>query len=188
MSVLLLAAAGLLIGVAGYRMYHRGDHTLPDLAALPVPAVVSANVIPSAVSPALADTAAAHEPAASATAADFQTAPVPAPSPPNPAAAAASASSAPGTSAAPASAGAPSTAEAVAAAPAPGVQRITITTVPPKAKFFHFGKEVGTSPFVVDLPPGEKRAYEVWLPGHITRKVLVDGSKTDISIGLRESP
>ncbi|HTA89528.1 MAG TPA: hypothetical protein VK745_08130 [Polyangiaceae bacterium] len=177
--MLLLAAAGLLIGVFGYRMYHRGDHTLPDLAALPVPPVLSTNVVPSAVSPVIADTAAAHEPAASATAADFQTAPVPAPTQPNPAAA---------VPAAPAASGAPTAAETAENAPAPGAQRITITTVPPKAKFFHFGKEVGTSPFVVDLPPGEKRAYEVWLPGHITRKVLVDGSKTDISIGLRESP
>ena len=65
---------------------------------------------------------------------------------------------------------------------------IRITPKPPRAKFFHFGKQVGTAPFVVDLPAGEKRAYEVWLPGHITRKLFVDGSKTEISIGLREEP
>jgi hypothetical protein len=163
---LLLAAAGLTIGVLGYRMMHRADHGAPDLAALPVPPVVSLPPAPSALSPAGADTATAHEPAASATAADFPVAP---------AAPAASAS------AVPASAG-------VGEPPVPGSLQVTITTVPPKAKFFHFGKEVGTSPFVIDLPPGEKRAYEVWLPGHITRKVLVDGSKSEMTLGLREEP
>jgi len=75
---------------------------------------------------------------------------------------------------------------ASASAPPAGVTRVTITSSPPKAKFFHYGKEVGTAPFVIDLQPGEKHAYEVWLPGHVTRKVFVDGSKTEINIGLRD--
>jgi hypothetical protein len=163
-----------VIGVLGYRMY-RGDHTLPDLAALPV---VSAPLVPSAASAVSApDTAAAPGPAASATAADFPIALPPA-----------SVGTTPSASAPAAASAAPASSDGSAEAAAPGTQQITITTVPPKAKFFHFGKEVGTSPFVVSLPPGEKRAYEVWLPGHITRKLLVDGSKPSISIGLREEP
>jgi hypothetical protein len=167
--VLLLAAAGLVIGVLGYRLYHRGDHTLPDMAALPVPPVVSTPSVPSAAVPAV-DTAPA--PAASATAADFPVVPTEAP----PAASAA----------APSASGAPAAADSAAATP--GSVEVTLTTVPPKGKFFHQGKEVGTAPFVVDLPAGEKRAYEVFLPGHITHKVVIDGSKTKISIGLREEP
>jgi hypothetical protein len=166
----LLAAAGLAIGVLGYRYMHR-PRPLPDLAALPVPPALTA---PAAGSPSAlnVDQAPVHEPGASATAADFPAAP-PAPldSPTDAPKAAPSASAAP-----------------AADQPAAGTQRVTISTVPPKAKFFHFGKEVGTSPFVIDLPAGEKRAYEVWLPGHITRKVLVDGSKPEITLGLREEP
>jgi hypothetical protein len=165
-GILLLAAAGLAIGVLGYRYTHR-DRALADLAALPIPpAVPTPPASPSALS---AEPAPAQEPAASASAADF---PAAAPAPLDSSAAAAPAASA-----------------AVADnQPAAAAQRVTINTLPPKAKFFHFGKEVGTAPFVVDLPPGEKRAYEVWLPGHITRKLVIDGSKQDITLGLREEP
>ncbi len=68
----------------------------------------------------------------------------------------------------------------------PGTVTVTVNTVPPKGKFFHFGRQVGTAPFVVELKPGEQHAYEVFLPGHVTRKVLVDGSKPTITLGLRE--
>lgn len=162
-GILLLAAAGLLIGVGGYRWLHRDVRTgPPDLSALPAPQVVSS---PAAASPSAlsADTAPAAPPSASAVAADFPVAP-PAPLEP-----------------------APSASAPAAEAPAPGSYRVTITTLPPKGKFFHFGKQVGTSPFVVDLPAGETRAYEVWLPGHVTRKVRIDGSKSEITLGLREA-
>ena len=170
--MLLLAAAGLVIGVLGYRLYHRGDHTLPDLAALPVPSVVSTVAIPSAATVATVDAVPAAVPAASATAADFPVVPAPAPAP------------VAATSVAPtASTPTPAAAEAV-----PGSVQVTLTTVPPKGQFFHFGKRVGISPYVVTLAPGEKHAYEVYLPGHITRKVLVDGSQPEITLGLREEP
>jgi hypothetical protein len=174
LGIVLLAAAGLAIGVLGYRFQHRTQPP-PDLAAQPASPTLQPPANPSAQS-------AQTEPAASATAADLQAA-VPAPlDAPAPAASAVSAE--PPAPAEPAA----SAAAPVLEAPAAGTQRITITTVPPKAKFFHFGKQVGTAPFVIDLPAGEKRAYEVWLPGHITRKLLVDGSKTEISLGLREEP
>jgi hypothetical protein len=162
-SIALLAAAGLAIGVLGYRYLHRSAPA-PDIATLALQPLAPAQAprSPSAESPPA--TPAAQEPAPSATAADFPAVPP-----------------APLDSATDAKSG-----EAPSTAPAAGVTRVTITTVPPKAKFFHYGKEVGTSPFVVDLAPGEKHAYEVWLPGHITRKVLVDGTKTEISLGLRE--
>jgi hypothetical protein len=124
-----------------------------------------------------ADTVPAPQPAASATAADFPVAP-PAPL------------DAPADSAKPAPAGSAAPAASVAPAeqaPA-GSHQVTINTVPPKAKFFHYGKQVGTAPFVVDLPDGERRAYEVWLPGHITRKVVIDGTKPEMTLGLREEP
>lgn len=75
------------------------------------------------------------------------------------------------------------------AAPAStGSIRINIESDPPHARMFWKGKEVGTTPFVLELQPGEKHAYELGLPGYTTRKVVIDGSKTDISIGLRPEP
>lgn len=168
LSIALLAAAGLVIGILGYRaLHHEGPP--PDLAAMPTASTLPT---PAAASPSaqpVPEPTNAAQPAPSASAADFHAAP-PAPldSP---------------TDAKPVASAEP--VAAASAAPA-GVTRVTITSSPPKAKFYHYGKEVGTAPFVVDLQPGEKHAYEVWLPGHVTRKVLVDGSKTELKVGLRE--
>ena len=77
---------------------------------------------------------------------------------------------------------------ATANAPIPGAITVTVNSVPPKAVFYHFGKQVGVAPFVVQLQPGERHAYEVGLPGHITRKLVLDGTKTELTVGLREDP
>jgi hypothetical protein len=37
----------------------------------------------------------------------------------------------------------------------------------------------------IELAPGEKRAYEVGMPGWVTRRLVVDGSKPEIFIGLK---
>jgi serine/threonine-protein kinase len=79
-------------------------------------------------------------------------------------------------------------AAATGAAPSGNVVRINVDSEPPGARMFWRGKEVGTTPFVLELQPGEKHAYELGLPGYTTRKVVIDGSKTDVSIGLRPDP
>jgi hypothetical protein len=66
-----------------------------------------------------------------------------------------------------------------------GTKTISIVTRPPGARIFHHGKEVGTTPLTIDLPEGEKRKFEVGLPGHVTRKLIVDGTKTEIVLGMR---
>jgi hypothetical protein len=73
-------------------------------------------------------------------------------------------------------------------APTPGTITVTVNSVPPKALFYHYGKQVGVAPFVVQLKPGERHAYEVGLPGHITRKLVLDGTKTELTVGLRDDP
>jgi hypothetical protein len=87
-------------------------------------------------------------------------------------------------SAAPAATAAPSAAPAAVG----DAVRINVESDPPGARLFWKGKEVGTTPFVLELQPGEKHAYELGLPGYTTRKVVIDGSKTEISIGLRPDP
>jgi len=80
----------------------------------------------------------------------------------------------------------PSSAAAPVGAAASGKHRVLLKSLPPKARFFHFGKEVGVAPFVLEFEPGERHAYEVGLPGYGTRKVVVDGSKPEITVGLRK--
>jgi hypothetical protein len=69
------------------------------------------------------------------------------------------------------------------------MRRVTVKSHPPKVRFFHYGKQVGIAPFVLELKPGERHAYEAGLPGYGTRKVVIDGSKPEITVGLkRDAP
>ncbi|HEX2877525.1 MAG TPA: hypothetical protein VHP33_40030 [Polyangiaceae bacterium] len=79
-------------------------------------------------------------------------------------------------------------AAASATADAGSIIRINIESDPPGARMFWKGKEQGTTPFVLEFRAGERHAYELGLPGYTTRKVVIDGSKTEISIGLRPDP
>jgi hypothetical protein len=79
-------------------------------------------------------------------------------------------------------------AEGASPAATAGQIRIKVDSDPPGARMFWKGKEVGTTPFVLEFQPGERHAYELGLPGYTTRKVVIDGSKPDIKIGLRPVP
>ena len=69
-------------------------------------------------------------------------------------------------------------------APATEIRKVTVKSKPPKVRFFHFGRPVGTTPFVLELKPGERHAYEAGLPGYGTRKIVIDGSKPEVVVGL----
>ena len=123
--------------------------------------------------------------------------PTPDPTPPEPdplkhaAAPSAAAPSLAAAKAVPVATAVPRTAEAAPATPptdAAGAVHVNVDSDPPGARLFWKGKDVGTTPFVLELQPGEKHAYELGLPGYTTRKVVIDGSKTDITIGLRPDP
>jgi hypothetical protein len=80
-----------------------------------------------------------------------------------------------------------------ATAPAPasaaGTRVVIVTLNPPDARLFYKGKSVGKSPIRIELEPGEKkRSFEVGRPGYVTRRLVVDGSESEISIGLRPDP
>jgi hypothetical protein len=72
-----------------------------------------------------------------------------------------------------------------AAAVSGDLRRIAVTSDPPGARLFWKGKEVGTTPFTLELRADEKHAYESGLPGYVTRKVVIDGSKSEVNIGMR---
>lgn len=169
---MVLAAGLVVVSVLGYRVLLRNRAALADSA--------SANALAEQAARAPSTAPAAAEPGAVAEAA--------------PGAAAvgtASATSQVSLSAAtPAADATPSPASAASAAPAGAadgeIRRVTVKSRPPKVRFFHFGKQVGVTPFVLELKPGERHAYEAGLPGYGTRKVVIDGSKPEIVIGLKK--
>ena len=171
--LLVLAAGLVVVCVLGYRVISR-NRALESAAASTLPP-------PTAT----ATTTATAEPAATASA----TLEAAQPAAPTSAATPAAADSAVPSSAA-ASDSAPTPAPSASAAGADSeVRRVTIKSKPAKVRFFHFGKLVGVTPFVLELKPGEKHAYEAGLPGYGTRKVVIDGSKPEVLIGLtREKP
>jgi PEGA domain len=114
--------------------------------------------------------------------------PDPTPPDPDPLKAKPAAAQAPPADPAPAAVAAPAPAAAPSATAEPqatGSVHINVLSDPPGARMFWKGKEVGTTPFVLEFQPGDRHAYEVGLPGYTTRKVVIDGSKTEITIGLR---
>jgi len=154
----LLAAAAVLLLVGYWTMLRpQAAETFPTTPAVSEPVAAT----PVATAPSTAKEAQPAPAPSSAPSATIE-------------AAAATASAAPAASA--------------SAEPAPaasGATVVIVTARPPEAKFYFKGKEAGTSPLRVELAPGEKRAYEVGLKGYGTRKVVVDGKKAQIDVGLK---
>ena len=161
--LLLLAAGLILVSVLGYRVLRKNRAALAEaeVAASPPEPATATQAATIADPPPLAPATSAAEPAPAASAAE-----------PAPAVSAAEPTPSPAASA------------AVEAASAANIRRVTVKSQPPKARFFHFGKPVGTAPFVLELKPGERHAYEAGLPGYGTRKVVIDGTKPEITVGL----
>jgi hypothetical protein len=176
-----LAAGLVLVSVLGYRVVSRNRAALAEAAAAnslaePGPTVTATATMAAEPSLAPSDAASAEPaPLAPAAAPAASAAPVEATSSPD-----ASSGSAPSPAASP-------TPPATAAGG--DIRKVTVKSRPPKVRFFHFGKQVGVTPFVLELKPGERHAYEAGLPGYNTRKVVIDGSKPQIMVGLtREKP
>ena len=175
-------AAALGLGIVGLRQLDRAPTAVPPPLAKPVNAAKAPVAAPTPQSNDDGDDG-DLEP-------NTGTAPGPTPTEPDPLDAKAKAKAGDATPAPSAAAPQPSAAAAASAAPAAsaGAIRINVDSDPPGARLFWKGKEVGTTPFVLEFQPGERHAYELGLPGYTTRKVVIDGSKTDIRIGLRPTP
>ena len=177
--LLVLAAGLVVVSVLGYRVWSRNRAALVE----PTPATIAPAEPVATVAPAV------NEPAPAASSAASTPEPASAAAASASAEAAASASAdAPNPEPAPSAASA-ATAESSAPVPAQDIRKVTVKSKPPKVRFFHFGKPVGVTPFVLELKPGERHAYEAGLPGYNTRKVVIDGSKPQVTVGLtREKP
>ena len=163
---LLAVSAALAVLVLGGRWaflrQRPSDDTKTPAPAAPtgvqvVPPTEQAAAGPAAPSPAATETGAAE------------------PDQPATPAASASAEPAPATSAEPGSAARPE-----------GTRVVIVKLSPPEARLYRKGKSVGSSPVTIELGPNEKkRSFEVGMPGYVTRKLVVDGSKPEIFIGLK---
>ena len=81
----------------------------------------------------------------------------------------------------------PSNAEAVAPSADPSSEdtvRVGVNIRPEGARVFYRGKEVGRTPFTLELLRGERRVFEVGYPGYTTRRLVIDGTEKEISYAL----
>lgn len=62
--------------------------------------------------------------------------------------------------------------------------RVAINIRPEGARVFYRGKEVGRTPFTLELLRGERRVFEVGYPGYATRRLIIDGTEAMISFNL----
>ena len=66
--------------------------------------------------------------------------------------------------------------------------RVKVASVPAGAKVLRRGKEVGRAPLIIEIGKGEHRTFEVSSPGFATRKLTLDGEKTEVVVKLNFNP
>jgi len=74
------------------------------------------------------------------------------------------------------------------AAALPGTTRVTLDVKPTDAKVILHGVAVIGPPYVFDVPDDKHIAVEVARTGFVTRKVVLDDKKPNVSIGLLYAP
>jgi hypothetical protein len=75
------------------------------------------------------------------------------------------------------------------AAPTPNSdapRKVAVVTVPPGGELYERGQRIGRAPLTVDVPAGERRRFEVGLPGYEVRKLVIDGTRAEVVVGMRE--
>jgi hypothetical protein len=171
-----LVIAAVIMGGRWY-LQSRGPKTTAEVAERTPAAVAAATDAPRAT-PLAPSAVAAPQPTETTTAATASAEP----------SAAAPATAATDAPAPVASAAEPSAAPAepsASTASPEGTRVVVVKISPPGARLFRKGKAVGTSPVTIELAPGEKRSFEVGMPGWVTRRLVVDGTKPEILIGLK---
>lgn len=68
-----------------------------------------------------------------------------------------------------------------------GKVSVTLDVRPLGSKVYFKGRYLGTVPLVIELEPGERRALEVSKPGYVPRRVVLDGRRSEVLIGLKRS-
>ena len=181
--LLVLAAGLVVVSLLGYRVLSKNRSLAADAEVATELREPAATVAPS--EGAIAEPASAASAASATSASATPATEITEPAPPGSASSAAATSAAAAASAV-ADSATPGASASAAPLPAPAteIRKVTVKSKPPKVRFFHFGRPVGTTPFVLELKPGERHAYEAGLPGYGTRKIVIDGSKPEVVVGL----
>ena len=68
--------------------------------------------------------------------------------------------------------------------PSEDTVRVGVLIRPEGARVFYRGKEIGRTPFTLELLRGERRVFEVRYPGYVSRRLVIDGSEKEIAYAL----
>jgi hypothetical protein len=74
--------------------------------------------------------------------------------------------------------------ESAAKASSTGVRTVKLEVMPADSKVFVRGLMRKGPPFLFEIKPGGRVIVEVVRPGYVARRVVLDGSKLDFSVGL----
>jgi len=66
-----------------------------------------------------------------------------------------------------------------------GTRTVLVKAYPHGARIGYRGQQIGTNTAEVTIAPGERKALEIGLDGHSTRRLVVDGSKAEVTIVLK---
>jgi hypothetical protein len=156
---ILAAAAAVVIGLAGWMALGDRDSTEPEQASQQAGRTEQPSGIPEALDP----------PESEQTSGEGLGAEPPSPEPSVVASVQAAASA------------------SAAERPAdPAVISVHVRSVPDQAELYERGQRVGRTPLELDVRTGERRRFEVALPGYYVRKLVIDGSTTDVVVGMRQ--
>lgn len=61
---------------------------------------------------------------------------------------------------------------------------VTLHLEPSGARAYYHGRSLGKPPIKIEIEPGERMALEVGKLGYGTRRVVIDGSEPEVSVGL----
>jgi hypothetical protein len=61
---------------------------------------------------------------------------------------------------------------------------VTVNSNPNGVRVWRRGKSIGRTPLVIQIGRGERRVFEIGSPGYGTRRLSLNGEKTDITVNL----
>jgi hypothetical protein len=62
--------------------------------------------------------------------------------------------------------------------------RVAVKIRPEGSRVFYRGKEIGRTPFTLELLRDERRVFEVGYPGYQSRRLVIDGAEREIAYSL----
>jgi hypothetical protein len=61
---------------------------------------------------------------------------------------------------------------------------VVVKSRPNGVRVWRRGKEIGRTPLVIQIGRGERRVFEIGSPGYGTRRLSLNGEKTEVIVNL----